>query len=454
MKPVIGKIAFLLFVFLSTIALNKALAGQQSSDLGLSNDTISNVMLRISSANETLSKQYLYEGNNLIMRGKLDRWGLSRLTGVQISEKWRRKAQQTRKLFVLRDSLFSQQDNFTVNSPYRLLLPPRWITAALLTDRIEAMTVPDLEDDLAWAALRSKSALFGSFPPSPTMFNISRQSLAKASQHSQNKIIFVRRALKQLSDYATRLIEAAQISKIAMIKEGAEIISETDREYFGDIIRRDHIVPIFVENPQPDEIRHGKGLYPSGKVELNPSMRDLLIREIYSRRLADGDLALERYDLSNSKERQRAIHVLELIVPESSTGDSVVWLWVTGPMQNYKTFQGKNAIPYIEQFKAEVEKANINNQRLRFISKPDYKLAQGQGKYQALSKALLLYNKIGVPLGLNMQTAEYRKIVEIMNNTPFEASIPRNGEGENRSTADPSESTDGKEDKRAPVLFN
>jgi hypothetical protein len=371
----------------------------------------SGIMLRISDGKEILYRNLLYEGNNLIMRRPLNSKGLSILSGEEIAEKWRSKARQTRKLFILRDSLFSQQDNILKNKPFSLMLPPNWITAALISSSLKPVVAPDIMDDDDWATIKSPDIMFGSFPPSYTLYKISKMNYKKSSVGKKKQIIYVRTAIRMLANCSNRLIKASKYGHNAIAKEGADIIAESDRQYFGEKIRRDNIIPIFVENPTPHEMKLGKGLYIYGRDDIPNDIIHAGLKEIYSKRLQHGDIAIERYDISNKIERKRAIKVLEMLIPKKSIGVTNIWLWVTGPLKEGENFVGENATEYINTFKSEIKSSDINTDRLKYISKPDYKLSEGPNREKEFQMAVEYYKKLDLPLGLNINTRTFRKLI-------------------------------------------
>ena len=184
-----------------------------------------------------------------------------------------------------------------------------------------------------------------------------------------------------------------------------------DRIYFSTEIRRDHVIPIGVENPNQHEIEdEGKGLEIAGREV--PRQAIALARDaIYRRRLLDGDIAVERYDLSQASERRRGIALLERLVPgeDGTTTGHVVWLWVTGPLES-NAHLGVDATAYFADFRAQVEGANIDMSRVRFLSKPHVVLPSS-GRGPALVREAERLRSLGLPLSVNLATGMLERAI-------------------------------------------
>src|SRR5690606_192221 len=127
------------------------------------------------------------------------------------------------------------------------------------------------------------------------------------------------------------------------------------------------IIPIFVENPNEHESRdEGKGMGVWGRALPDEAIA-IARRAVYGRRLQDGALALERYDLRFEEERARAVALLEELIPRGSSGHTI-WLWVNGGSDGHGN--GDPAVPYIEDFRAQLEDASIELSRVMLLSKP------------------------------------------------------------------------------------
>jgi hypothetical protein len=269
-----------------------------------------------------------YEGNNKNFRGPASEADLYR-SGDDTAADWRLYAAGVGKLVVLRDSLFSQQDHPISQTPRALMMPPNWVSVAVaevLAGRIPvAPRSAAIDDDSAWVATDA-AALFGSFPVSERLFLDATRpldSLDKASPDDATKTRNARLSMQSLAAAAQAMIDAAPHGPDAVARTGAEWIAASDRSYFGVELRRTKIIPIFVENPNEHEARdEGKGLGVWGR-QL-PEQAIALTREhVYARRLVDGDLALERYDLRHASEHERALALLETLLPPGSSGHDV-----------------------------------------------------------------------------------------------------------------------------------
>jgi hypothetical protein len=311
----------------------------------------------------------IYEGNNKNFRGPASETDLYR-SGDETAADWRLYAAGVRKLVVLRDSLFSQQDHPISQTPRALMMPPNWVSVAVaevLAGRtpIAPRSAP-IDDDAGWASADA-TALFGSFPASERLFLDATRPLANASPDDASKTRNARRSMQSLAAAAQAMIDAAPHGPEAVAQTGAEWIAASDRSYFGVELRRSKIIPIFVENPNEHEARdEGKGLGVWGR-ELPEQALALTRKYVYARRLADGDLALERYDLRHASEQARAIALLETLIPPGSSGHDV-WLWVNGGSDGHGS--GDPAVPYIPDFQVQLEAAQIELSRLVLLSKP------------------------------------------------------------------------------------
>lgn len=386
---------------------NKAASGQ-----GLAPARYINIIPRIGPNPEKTFKNLRYEGNNIVMRGPLIDGCLREPDGSHIAAKWQAKARGTGGLFVLRDSLFSQQDNVTQHLPHALMMPPNWVTAALASRDLKPVTAPAVDDDKAWAAIPSRRAMFGSFPGSPFLYRIATRPAGSAPDAEKERIMYVRSAIRSLASDAEAMIQASPGGPLAMAEAGAERIAASDRRYFGAELRRDRIIPIFVENPSAHEIREGKGMAVRGRKDIPGELVQLARNTIYARRLRDGDMAVERYDISKPRERKRAIELLEALIPLGAEPGANVWLWVTGPLKKPGTFSGEDATTYIGTFRVEAQKANIDLSRLRYVSKPDCRLPSGPGRKEAFEDAVDRYRKLDLPLGLNVGSGALRLLMQ------------------------------------------
>jgi hypothetical protein len=343
----------------------------------------------------------IYEANNLVMRGPRDQeTGLYERDGAEIASTWRRYANGTRGLFVLRDSLFSQQDHPVANDPYAPLLPPNWITAvaheASDSETFDLPELPAVDDDAGWRQFETEAQLFGDLPTSESVFEAAVGGGAGAAN--------ARSTLHILYLDVRAMIAAIERGPRAVAQVGAERIAASDRAYFGVDTRRERIIPIFVENPTPHEIDEGKGIDLPDR-DVSDEVLQTVFRVVYARRLEDGDLALERYDLSKAAERKRAVSALEALIPESANDDRTtkVWLWVTGELDPDKKLQGEDARPYIGELREAIDHADIDTSRLELFSKPSVALAEDDFE-SALKRELARFEALDMPMSVELPT--------------------------------------------------
>lgn len=346
----------------------------------------------------------LHEGNNIVLRGPRDRdTGVFAFGGAEIASAWRALSRNTRGVFVLRDSLFSQQDHPFGNDPYAPLLPPSYVLAvAQSAGTGQPFRVPELPavDDRAWLRMRRPAELFGDLPVSHLLH---RAAVARGPA-ARN----ARQTLHRIFDDVRDLVAAMPGGAHAVAELGAERIAASDRAYFTAALRRDRVIPIFVENPMPHERGEMKGIDIVGR-HVDPALRDMVVRTIYARRLADGDLAVERYDLSDASERRRAIGLLEALVPRSSAGGPTtrVWLWVTGRLSSRDKLAGEDALAHVRGFRAELERANVDSARVALLSKPAYQPRES-AFCADMESALAAHEALDIPLSTSLSTMDER----------------------------------------------
>ena len=361
---------------------------------------------------KVLYADLIYEGNNKHFRGPLDEHGLYR-SGEDTAAEWRAYAVGTGGVVVLRDSLFSQQDHPTLQPPRALMMPPMWVSVAV-AETLAGRTIKaprgaglELEDDAAWAG-EDIALYFGSFPVSERLFGDARRALAGADAAAQAQTRNARRSMQMLAAAAQAMIDVAPRGAQAVASVGAEWIAASDRSYFGTELRRTKIIPIFVENPNEHESRdEGKGMIPWG-VELPAAAVELASRAVYARRLADGPLALERYDLRDASERARAIALLEALVPRGSSGP-LLYLWVNGGSDGHG--KGEPATPHIPSFSTELDAAPIARERVVLFSKPSVR-PRGKDASKVLEAAIDEHAKLGIPLSAQLRTSQLRALLE------------------------------------------
>lgn len=352
-----------------------------------------------------------YEGNNTNFRGPADAAGLFR-SGDDTASDWRRYAAGVAGLVVLRDSLFSQQDHPTLQSPRALMLPPNWVSVAVaevLAGRVPiAPRSGAIDDDAAWSGEAGIDAYFGSFPISERLFVDASRPLVGASASDQALTRNARTSMQMLGRAAEAMIAATPKGAERVAATGAAHIAASDRNYFGVELRRAVIIPIFVENPNEHEARdEGKGLGVWGRALPDEAIA-ITRRAVYARRLQDGALALERYDLRYEPERQRAIALLEELIPSGSSGPAI-WLWVNAGSDGHG--QGDPALPHIADFRRQLEAAAIETSRVVLLSKPSVRPWGDEAK-AILEAETERYAKLAIPLSVQLSTAAFRKLIK------------------------------------------
>ncbi|MEM9456880.1 MAG: hypothetical protein AAGF11_22065 [Myxococcota bacterium] len=349
-----------------------------------------------------------YEGNNRALRTPFEQPAAR----CADAERTRALAARTAGLFVLRDALFSQQDHPVQQPACALMLPPNWVTVAVddaMAGRTTApVQAPAIQNDDAWVDLATPEQLFGGFPASQALHRWATRERTSANEEDQRRIDNARQAVRTLAGAAERLRQAAPGGPEAVAREGAEIITSSDREYFGARVRHEHVIPLFVENPSEHEIvDEGKGLVVHGR-SLDPAAVALTRRAIYQRRLQDGAMALERYDITQPAEVQRAIEVLEMLVPEGSGRGHHVYVWVGGPLVA-GTERVRDVYDQLPQFVTALDEANIEMSRVTVFGRPAFQ-SRGKNK-QDLEAQVQRARAQGVLYGVNMITGALRSMM-------------------------------------------
>ena len=378
------------------------------------------VILRLDPDGNGLARSLRYEGNNLDLRGPRTSSGLFRDDGEVVSARWRRAASGCAGIFVLRDSLWSQQDHPTRHRAHAPLLPPNWITAAALAvhDGPDARLplAPEIEDDAAWKALRSPAAMFGIAPRSEAWHRVATTSAAEGSEPERRMALNARRTALALGTAFRRMVADGEGDPAAVIRSGAEIACASDRRYFTAGLRRSRIIPITVTRPDHHEIEEGKGFH-TRETATHPeatAFERMVRRTLLRRRLQDGDIALERYDISRPEEREAVAEILAELVPEADPvpGGGRVWVWVNGPLDPLRKLRGEDATRWIERLRLELGSAPIDLGRVRFLSKPSVELPQGRDRRDALDEAVDRFASLDLPLSLGLRTEAFSRIIE------------------------------------------
>lgn len=380
-------------------------------------------------------RNLVYEANNMTMRGARSADGaLYASTGREIAERWRVAAAGVAKVFALRDALFSQQDHPVDHDPVAVMMPPAWVTTAVahvLQQRpLTPVNAPSIDDDEAWAALETPEQLFGSFPASQTLHEAATRPRTVLAPE-RLRVTNARRSVHMLARDADAMVAAVPQGAEAVAAAGAERISIGDRRYFGERLRREHVIVIGVENPNRHEIvDEAKGLVLPG-MDAPEEAIGIARRAIYRRRLRDGDLAIERYHLGDPIERRRAIAVLEELIPRTGGddgSDAVIWLWVHGGLDS-RAVRGTDATRHIGMFRQEVAAANVDVRRVRYLSKPHVPIG-GRNLAQQLDTHARRYRSLELPLSLNIGSGLLARLIE-----ELEARRPASERGTNGAGA-------------------
>ncbi len=272
-----------------------------------------------------------YEGNNRLLRSPTPTGDVP--SGAEVARRWRSAAAHAGRVFVLRDSLYSQQDHPFRGPTWAGMLPPAWISVAVdhaLSGRaLRLPRAPAPEADGAWRRMDIDEA-FGSFPPSPALFGHASTSLCDVEEPRRAWVVNARRTLAALSADARALADALPRGADSVAQVGAARVSRSDRRYFGDELRRARVVPILVENPSSDEVRIGKGLRPRSPMVVSRAAVDRTRSALLRERLRDGDTAIERYDLSRAADSERARRVIRDALGGTGEGGRL-WVWLAGP---------------------------------------------------------------------------------------------------------------------------
>lgn len=377
-------------------------------------DTLDHVILEISHPPELQFTNLRYEGHNALV-------ATGTTTGEEGAERWRSLAAGTRGVFVLRDSMWSQQDHPYHRPPFALMIPPSWVTVAVaLASAKKAIVAPAshaVDDDAAWAKIPSPEMMFGSFPSSDSLHREAIRSLQTDDAEQRRRTRAARLSLRSLAADVEAMRAVAAHGPKAVAIAGARRIAESDRRYFGAALRFHRVVPIFVENPNTKELQsEGKGMVPPDPAALGlvfePALVALARDAVYRRRLRDGDLALERYDLSVPAERLRAIRVLEALIPaDDPPPGGRVWLWVTGRLDPHRKAEGENATTYLPRFREELKGARIAHDRLEIVSKPSTEIPPGPGRAEAFRGDARWYRHRDLPYSVRLTAGDLAAIL-------------------------------------------
>ena len=357
-----------------------------------------NVVPRANHTSSFLFDNLRYEGNNPEMRTPSSTADPLSPTAEEVAGRWRALIAKTAGMFVLRDSLFSQQDHpFKHGIPCALMMPPNWITAAVLTPEPKPMNAPPIDDESAWQKTRGNPAsVFGSFQPSEDLHDYASQLSTDKSSTLNKQILAARSTIRLLASFAAELLQTREDSGIdAAIDRGAELIAAGDNSYFGSV--RDKAIPMMAVKPsEEDSISGMKALEDTS---------DQIIEAVMRRRLEDGDLALiYRYqypfDLSSPAQTLQAITTLSRVIPTSAPPGGVVWLWVWGGSDSDLNSDWNDLTTYVEKFREELRSEEIDLSRLKFYAKPTFEF-KGNSASDQFENELDRYESFGLALSVN-----------------------------------------------------
>ncbi|MCB9597841.1 MAG: hypothetical protein H6719_34305 [Sandaracinaceae bacterium] len=347
-----------------------------------------------------------YESNNRSMRGDFDPRAES---GAENARRQQAIAGRIRGLFVLRDALFSQQDHPVEHQAFALMMPANWVTAAVADTMagtpLRPVRAPALDDDAAWAAIPDAATMFGSFQPSDRLFETARRARGAGTPAEQAETRNARHNVRVLAEEAGYMIADAPRGARAVAACGAERISRSDRAYFTEALRRERVITLSVENPNEHERRdENKGFSIWGR-DVPAAALTLTRDAVLRRRLEDGELALERYDLTQPAERRRAVEVLEAIVPTGSTGHRV-WVWVGGGIIE-GTELVEDASDQLPTFQRELAAAAIAHDRVIVFNRPSFRL---RGHTAELEATVDRFHRMGLPLSVNASSGALQRV--------------------------------------------
>jgi len=88
-----------------------------------------------------------------------------------------------------------------------------------------------------------------------------------------------------------------------------------------------------------------------------------------------------------------------------------VWLWVTGRLLKNRTLQGEDASAYISRFQKEIRNSNVDESRLRFVSKPSFQLKKNNPK-QSLKESVERFRQLDLYESLNLNSKQLKVIFD------------------------------------------
>lgn len=374
-------------------------------------DLLDHLVPRLRPATGLRFRNLVYEANNVDLRGGRTEQELYEDTGVEIAERWREGAAGVRRVLVVRDALFSQQDHPIDHTPVSVMMPASWISVAVdavMEGReLQPTNAPELDDDAAWAELDTPARLFGSFPPSERLHEeATKPRTVLAPQRL--RVTNARRSVAMLARQSQAMCDAAGEGPEAVAAAGAEAISFSDRLYFGERLRRENIILVTVENPTLHErVDEAKGFRPP-RGTLSDEAIDTAVDALYRRRLADGDVGIERVDLNRMSERRHAVALLERLIPKEDPGDSQIWLYVHGGLRGSAI---EDALSHMYGFRLQLEAGNVNLSRLRLFARPPVPIG-GSDLARQLWLGSRRFRNHDLPMSLNLGSGLLTRLFE------------------------------------------
>ncbi|MGK0361008.1 MAG: hypothetical protein ACI9U2_003326, partial [Bradymonadia bacterium] len=186
-------------------------------------------------------RELVYECNNLEIRGP-NAGATYAADGVEIAARWRKYAAGVGGIFVLRDSLWSQQDHPTGHRAYAPMMPPNWVTVAVAAAAsgrpLTLPSAPPIDDDAAWSAL-TLATMYGDLPVSGSLHRAASAADTTLSADDRRALAHnARHVHRLLTDDVRAMWSAAPSGAAAVAAAGAERIAASDRAYFGAELRR------------------------------------------------------------------------------------------------------------------------------------------------------------------------------------------------------------------------